>query len=143
MSLAERSVRRPRLLLLPFGAADRLLDIAGIDWVIARTEEQLPLPITDDQRIERDRTWTNGGRAMMAPVDMPDGVGAVVADLRANLPAAWERFIAHCALKGIPVYHSKDISESIDRQRRDRASVGEQFRLAAAELGLYAREDLR
>ena len=36
-----------------------------------------------------------------------------MADLRADLPDHWERFIARCALDGIPVYHCKDISESI------------------------------
>ena len=99
-------------MLLPFGAADRLLDISGIDWVIARTEEQLPLPITDERRSNRpglDEWWPGDD----GPVDAPDGVGAVVTDLRASLPAAWERFIAHCALKGISVYHSKDVSELI------------------------------
>lgn len=38
---------------------------------------------------------------------------AVVADLRADIPAEWERFLAQCALKGIPVYHIKQIAESL------------------------------
>ena len=38
---------------------------------------------------------------------------AVVADLRADIPAEWERFLAQCALKSIPVYHIKQIAESL------------------------------
>src|SRR5690606_1626725 len=39
--------------------------------------------------------------------------GGVVADLRADLPHAWERYIADSALAGIPVYHVKQVSESL------------------------------
>lgn len=39
------------------------------------------------------------------------GCDAVVADLRADLPDAWERFLADCALQRLPVYHFKQIYE--------------------------------
>jgi lipopolysaccharide/colanic/teichoic acid biosynthesis glycosyltransferase len=37
----------------------------------------------------------------------------VVADLRADLAPEWERLLANCALKGLPVYHSKQVVESL------------------------------
>lgn len=38
---------------------------------------------------------------------------AVVADLRADLSPEWERLLAACALSGIPVFHVKQIQESL------------------------------
>ncbi|WP_245444884.1 sugar transferase [Pseudaminobacter soli (ex Li et al. 2025)] len=37
----------------------------------------------------------------------------MVADLRADLPETWERFITGCVLSGTPVYHVKHIVESL------------------------------
>jgi len=37
----------------------------------------------------------------------------IVADLRADLPDEWERFLAESALAGVPVYHVKQIQESL------------------------------
>lgn len=42
-----------------------------------------------------------------------DGLQGIVADLRADLPDEWERFIADCAVSGKPVYHFKQIVESL------------------------------
>ncbi len=39
--------------------------------------------------------------------------GGVVADLRADLGEGWERFIADCAIAGIPVFHVKQVRESL------------------------------
>jgi lipopolysaccharide/colanic/teichoic acid biosynthesis glycosyltransferase len=41
------------------------------------------------------------------------GADAIVADLHSNLPPRWESFIARAALRGIPVYHAKQIAESL------------------------------
>ncbi|MEC9344715.1 MAG: sugar transferase [Pseudomonadota bacterium] len=38
---------------------------------------------------------------------------AVVADLRADYPDQWERFLANCAIGGLPVFHMKQIAESL------------------------------
>ena len=51
--------------------------------------------------------------ASQKPSDIPVGSSGVVADLRADLDPEWERFLATCALKGLPVYHSKQVSESL------------------------------
>ena len=44
---------------------------------------------------------------------LPPGVSGIVTDLRADLPASWERFVADCALRGVPIFHSKEITESL------------------------------
>lgn len=46
--------------------------------------------------------------------ELPDiSIHGVIADLRTDLPDSWERFIADCALKGVPVYHVKQAMESL------------------------------
>jgi lipopolysaccharide/colanic/teichoic acid biosynthesis glycosyltransferase len=40
-------------------------------------------------------------------------VVAVAADLQTDLDAKWDRFLAECALSGIPVYHTKHLVESL------------------------------
>lgn len=41
------------------------------------------------------------------------GVSGIVADLRSDLSDAWERFVADAALAGVPVYHIKQVTESL------------------------------
>jgi lipopolysaccharide/colanic/teichoic acid biosynthesis glycosyltransferase len=79
----EKPVRRPRLLVLRGGDAESLMAIEAADWQIARTPE------------------------------VPAGVTGVVADLRSQLGPYWEKFLAGCALQGLPVYHSKQVRESL------------------------------
>lgn len=43
-------------------------------------------------------------------------VDAFVADLRRDHPPQWEEFIADCTLRGVPVYHSKQVVEHITGQ---------------------------
>ena len=80
----ERYVRRPNLLVLPQGDAPTLVSLRQADWRLARSTEAVP-----------------------------DDVTGVVADLRATFDEEWERFLARCALSGLPVYHSKQVSESL------------------------------
>lgn len=51
------------------------------------------------------------------PLKSPDhdtsAVHAVTADLRVDLPPEWDRWLADCALSGIPVYHTKHLVESL------------------------------
>lgn len=51
------------------------------------------------------------------PIDTPDknlsNVHGVVADLRTNFSPNWERFITDAVLAGIPVYHVKQVVESL------------------------------
>ena len=50
---------------------------------------------------------------LASPEARPGKVQGVVADLRADLPDAWERFITGCVLSGPPVYHVKQMLESL------------------------------
>lgn len=45
--------------------------------------------------------------------DLPDKVDAVVADFRFDHSDAWEARLADFTLAGVPVYHSKDLYESL------------------------------
>ena len=109
---AARNARRIRLLLLPFGAADRLTDLTQVDWIVARTEEQLSLPLTNGATAggRHITEWAGNERHQWK---LPPGVSGIVTDLRADLPASWERFVADCALRGVPIFHSKEVTESL------------------------------
>lgn len=69
---------------LPMGKAADISELNGVDW--------LPL----------HKPELNGTR-----------VDAVVADLHADIPDEWERFLARCTLAGVPVYHYKQVAESV------------------------------
>lgn len=84
LSLATRRLDAYRLGIIPGGGVDKLESIAGVDW----------------QRIQ-------------SPGDIVRNVNGVVVDLRADLSDDWERYIADRALSGTPVYHVKQISESL------------------------------
>lgn len=70
--------------LVPFGKIDRLLNIDGVAW------EKI-----DDVKSDIS------------------GFTGVVADLRADMPSEWERFIAIAALRGVPVFHAKEAWENL------------------------------
>ncbi len=50
-------------------------------------------------------------RPLTAPDQSLTDLTGVVADLRSDLSADWERFLAHCALQGLPVYDVRQVSE--------------------------------
>ena len=83
-SIAARRVVRHRLAVVPGG------NLSGIERV-------------------RNVTWHH----LSAPDQPVKGISGVVADLRADLSDVWERFIADAALAGIPVYHVKQVTESL------------------------------
>lgn len=80
----ERRALRQRYLVLPFGAAPALANLEGADWDLAATPD-----------------------ASLA------GFSAVAADLRSDMPPEWERMIAGAALRSVPVYHWKQLAESL------------------------------
>jgi len=84
VGIIEPALRRPRLVVLPFGAAQRVMMSDRADWTLARTSDALPTNAT-----------------------------GVVVDLRSDIAPEWERFLARAALAGIPVYHWKQIAESL------------------------------
>lgn len=73
-----------RLAIVPGGQSDRLPSIPNVSWTV----------------LEKPT-------AALPPVQ------GVVADLRADHSEAWERYLAHCALSGLPVYHFKQVVESL------------------------------
>lgn len=72
----------PRLAIVPGGNASTLLGLGGATW--------LPL---------------------VSPVLAAGQVNGIVADLRHDHEPHWERFLADCALAGLPVYHTKQLTE--------------------------------
>jgi lipopolysaccharide/colanic/teichoic acid biosynthesis glycosyltransferase/transcription antitermination factor NusG len=84
VSLIEAKLQRDRFLLLPFGQTRSLLMRSEVDWIVAKSPDELPAVIT-----------------------------GVVADLRADLPPAWEGLLARAALSGLPVHHWKQVAEAL------------------------------
>lgn len=75
---------RPRIGVVPGGKVGDLAVITSVDWVELRSPgEHLP------------------------------SLHGIVADFRADLSQEWERFLADCALRGLVVYHVKQLSESL------------------------------
>jgi exopolysaccharide biosynthesis polyprenyl glycosylphosphotransferase len=75
--------KRLRIGVVPAGQVEQLYEIEEVDWV----------------RL--------AGEAKSASYD------AIVADLRADMPDEWERFLADCALDGMLVMHVKQVEESL------------------------------
>lgn len=73
-----------KLAVVPFGKAPELCHNHGVDW------RRLSDPCLDGTRVD-----------------------GVVADLRSQLPAEWERFLADCTLNRIPVYHATTAFEHL------------------------------
>lgn len=84
LSLATRRLDAHRLAIIPGGDVNRLESIAGVSW-----------------------------HKIQSPNTVVEYATGVVADLRADLSDEWERYIADSALSGTPVYHVKQISESL------------------------------
>lgn len=53
---------------------------------------------------------------MEAPQIPEAGRSSIVADFRADLPDEWERLLAKASLSGVPVYHYKQLTESLTGQ---------------------------
>ena len=79
-----RRVQPFRFLIVPGGEADRLATVTGAEWVMMDSPDKV------------DSTCTG-----------------VVADLRYDYPEQWMRFITEMAVAGYPVYHFKQIQESL------------------------------
>jgi lipopolysaccharide/colanic/teichoic acid biosynthesis glycosyltransferase len=78
-----RSIKT-KLAIVPGGNTDKLLELDNVSWTI----------LDSTKAYESEQ-------------------GAIVADLRYDLPAEWERFIAEKALQGISVFHSKQVQEML------------------------------
>ncbi|HEX8414706.1 MAG TPA: sugar transferase [Sphingomicrobium sp.] len=83
LNMLQERQRVVRIGLVPSGQITRLHAIPGVEWSILSGEKP-DLPLT-----------------------------AVGADLHSDMPAHWERQLADYALEGIPVYHYKQLIESL------------------------------
>jgi lipopolysaccharide/colanic/teichoic acid biosynthesis glycosyltransferase len=72
-----------RIGVVPAGRVDTILHIEGVEWT------ELGEPRTSSR------------------------YDAIVADLRADMPDKWERFLADCALAGVQVMHVRQVEESL------------------------------
>lgn len=84
LTLLLRRLQQQKLAIVPGGDTSQVMSISSVVWHKLTTYD-----IHDEN------------------------IGAVVADLRADHSIEWERFIADCALAGTPVYHVKQIIESL------------------------------
>lgn len=73
-----------RMYYVPVGKTDIVGDVPQIDWV-----------------------------RLAEPVVPEDPGAAIVADLRLSHSPEWERMLAQAAISGIPVYHTKQLRESL------------------------------
>ncbi|MEI9852599.1 MAG: sugar transferase [Sphingomonas sp.] len=82
--LTQKLMRR-YFYLVPFGNTDIALDASRVEWIVLHTPD----------------------------VPSHDRHGAIVADLRHDHSAEWERMLAEAAVSGRVVYHTKQLHESL------------------------------
>lgn len=82
--LLKRKTSRYKLAIVPIGRIEGLESIGNVKWV-----------------------------KMETPDDFDPRATGLVADLRADMPAEWEHFLADKALNGIRVFHVKQIKETL------------------------------
>lgn len=69
--------------VVPYGQIERMMAIPGVEWIL------------------------------LSSPDHARGLNAIAADLRAEIPAAWERCLADQAIRGNLVLHVKQLEESL------------------------------
>lgn len=79
--------RLQRFAIVPFGEVRSLVSIPEVEW-----------------------SWLG------EPSELEERYDGVVADLRHDLPDEWEAFLANSALNGVPVFHVKQLRESLTGQ---------------------------
>ena len=86
-----------------------------IVWYMNRLRSSPELAVAPFGSYQSLSEHTEGVRLHVLEAPTLSGVraDAVVADLRSEFPPEWERFLAACALNGTPVYHMKQVSESL------------------------------
>lgn len=82
-------------------------------YLVTQRKTELALGLVDGGRIDLFDDMDGVIAKRIAIADWPDDVDAVVADFRHDHSDAWEARLADLTLAGIPVYHSKDLYESL------------------------------
>lgn len=91
------------------------LGLAVLLNMLSRTADLRPLSLIPSRRVDellRELPHLNY-QFCRSPADLEKTKSAVVADLRTDLPREWEQALARAALNGTPIYHVKQISESL------------------------------
>lgn len=96
------------------GGAFGLL-LALVTNLMNRRVDERPLLLIPSPKVEALIREAPGlkFKACSHPSEMAFQHSAIVADLRMDLPSDWEEAIAKAALRGTPVYHIKQLSESL------------------------------
>ncbi|BBE72921.1 sugar transferase [Oharaeibacter diazotrophicus] len=76
--------RRTCYAVVPVGEALSIRDVGAADWAV-----------------------------LDAPVQLPRTCAGVVVDLHADLPKHWDAYVTGCVLAGVPVYHYKQMRETL------------------------------
>jgi lipopolysaccharide/colanic/teichoic acid biosynthesis glycosyltransferase len=82
-------------------------------YLFTQRKTELALGLVDGGRIDLFDTMEGVAAKHIAITDWPDDIDAVVADFRHDHSDEWEARLADLTLAGIPVYHSKDLYESL------------------------------
>ncbi len=81
-------MQRPFFAIVPTGQTQTLTSVTNADWIVLSTAP--------------------GGK-----VDLPSNCQAVITDFHAEMGEDWQRFLAHCALSGTPVFDHRQVRESL------------------------------
>ncbi len=85
--------------------------------IFGRQWEQTTFHVVPVGAVGRLKRMPGVSFVTMAEPALPDrDNAAIVADFRANIPPEWERTLAQAALQGYPVYHVKQLVESLSGQ---------------------------
>lgn len=82
-------------------------------YLFTQRKTELALGLVDGGRIDLFDTMDGVTAKRIAITDWPEDIDAVVADFRYDHSDEWEARLADLTLAGIPVYHSKDLYESL------------------------------
>lgn len=82
-------------------------------YLVTQRKTELSLGLVDGGRIDLFDAMDGVVAKHIGIADWPDDIDAVVADFRHDHSDAWEARLADFTLGGMPVYHSKDLYESL------------------------------
>jgi lipopolysaccharide/colanic/teichoic acid biosynthesis glycosyltransferase len=82
-------------------------------YIVTQRRTRLALGVVEGGRIDYFDGMAGVEARRLQPGDWPDGLDAVTADFRFDHSDEWEARLADFTLAGVPVYHSKDLYESL------------------------------
>lgn len=82
-------------------------------YIVTQRRTRLALGVVEGGRIDYFDAMEGVEAHRLKPGDWPDGLDAVTADFRFDHSDEWEARLADFTLAGVPVYHSKDLYESL------------------------------